>query len=97
MKSRLEQNAIKALLDDYFEVEFSFRNTEQASQALERLDADAQSLVLDWARRIASTHIEIAYQFTLQATRALQLMNEQMIEAWVLQAMDAYDRTGLHS
>jgi nitric oxide reductase NorD protein len=97
MKSKRTHSEIKALLDDYFEVEFSFRNTECISDALVDLGADEQALVLDWARRIASTHIEIAYQFTVQATRALALMDEQMIEAWVLQAMDAYDRTGLHS
>ncbi|MEJ2590291.1 MAG: nitric oxide reductase activation protein [Candidatus Thiodiazotropha sp.] len=97
MQSRLDKDSIKTRLDDYFEVEFSFRNTEHISAALESLDAEQQAFVLDWARRIASTHIEIAYQFTRQATRALQLMDEQMIEAWVLQAMDAYDRTGLHS
>jgi nitric oxide reductase NorD protein len=97
MQSRLDKDSIKTRLDDYFEVEFSFRNTEHISAALESLDAEQQAFVLDWARRIASTHIEIAYQFTRQATRALQLMDEQMIEAWVLQAMDEYDRTGLHT
>jgi nitric oxide reductase NorD protein len=96
MRTRLDKNSINALLDEYFEVEFSFRNTEHVSEMLERLNAPAQAFVLDWAKRIASTHIEIAYQFTAQATHALQLMDEHMIEAWVLQAMDVYDRAGLH-
>ncbi|MCU7811829.1 MAG: nitric oxide reductase activation protein, partial [Candidatus Thiodiazotropha sp. (ex Notomyrtea botanica)] len=97
MKVRLERDQIQVLLDDYFEVEFSFRNTEGLSLALAQLKSDEQAFVLDWVRRIASTHIEIAYQFTSQASRALHMMNEPMIEAWVLQAMDVYDRIGLHA
>ncbi|MCU7828411.1 MAG: nitric oxide reductase activation protein [Candidatus Thiodiazotropha sp. (ex Myrtea sp. 'scaly one' KF741663)] len=97
MKVRLEKDQIQVLLDDYFEVEFSFRNTADLSLALAQLKSDEQAFVLDWVRRIASTHIEIAYQFTSQASRALHMMDESMIEAWVLQAMDVYDRIGLHA
>ncbi|MCU7843587.1 MAG: VWA domain-containing protein [Candidatus Thiodiazotropha sp. (ex Monitilora ramsayi)] len=97
MKSRLDKDRIQALLDEYFEVEFSFRNTESLSTMLAQLDYEAQVFVLDWSRRIASTHIEIAYQFAAQAPLALRSMDDQMIEAWVLQAMDIYDRAGLHA
>lgn len=96
MKPRLDKNRIQALLDDYFEVEFTFRNTAGVSEALARLGADEQAFILDWARRIASTNIEISFQFTAQASRALRLMDEHMIEAWLLQAMDVYDQAGLH-
>ncbi|MBA1332193.1 nitric oxide reductase activation protein, partial [Candidatus Endoriftia persephone str. Guaymas] len=54
-----------------------------------------QRFVLDWVGRISSTNIELAYQFCLKAADALRLMDESMIETWVVQAMDSYDRVGL--
>jgi nitric oxide reductase NorD protein len=97
MNSNTSLEWIEAQLDDYFEVEFSFRNTRKIAEKLVKLCADDQIFILDWSRRIASTHIEIAYQFANQGQRALQLMDRKMIEAWVLRAMDIYDRSGLHS
>jgi nitric oxide reductase NorD protein len=97
MSSQLGKVEIQQLLDDYFEVEYSFRNTELISQALVGLPRAEQGFVLDWIRRCASTHIEIAYQFAHQAGAALQLMDRSMIEAWLVQAMDIYDISGLHA
>ncbi|MCU7920486.1 MAG: nitric oxide reductase activation protein [Candidatus Thiodiazotropha sp. (ex Epidulcina cf. delphinae)] len=97
MRSRLDRAQIQALLDDYFEVEYSFRNTLAISEALVRLGGDEQAFVLDWIRRTASTHIEIAYRFAAQAQYARQRMDKTMIEAWLLLAMDDYDRLGLHA
>ncbi|MEW8296324.1 MAG: nitric oxide reductase activation protein [Candidatus Thiodiazotropha sp.] len=97
MRSQLNLQQIRHLLDDYFEVEYSFRNTREIGEKLVRMEADEQAFVLDWIKRTASTHIEIAYQFAHQATRALQLMDNAMIEAWLVQAMDIYDLSGLHA
>jgi nitric oxide reductase NorD protein len=95
--SQLSEKEIRQRLDDCLEVEFSFRNTAPIAACLKSLDAVRQRFVLDWVNRIASTHIEIAYQFAEQSLEALRLMDYPMIEAWVLQAMDSYDREGLHS
>jgi nitric oxide reductase NorD protein len=89
----LEQ--IQALLDELFEVEFTFRNTTEPTDAIKRLVPAEQRFVLDWVARISSTNIELAYQFCLKAADALRLMDESMIETWVVQAMDSYDRVGL--
>lgn len=97
MLARLDAEQIRRLLDEFLEVEFSFRNTAPIVARLQSLDAARQRFVLDWVGRIASTHIEIAYQFAEQSQRAMALMDDPMIEAWVLQAMDVYDREGLHS
>ena len=93
----LTKEQIQERLDAYLEVEFSYRNTDTLAVVLAELPADTQAFILDWVKRIASTNIEIAYQFARNSTRALELMDEHMIEAWVLQAMDVYDRSGLHS
>ncbi|MEW8586540.1 MAG: nitric oxide reductase activation protein, partial [Candidatus Thiodiazotropha sp.] len=97
MRSQLNLQQIRHLLDDYFEVEYSFRNTREIGEKLVRMEADEQAFVLDWIKRTASTHIEIAYQFAHQAPRALQLMEKAMIEAWLVQGMDIYDLSGLHA
>jgi nitric oxide reductase NorD protein len=92
----LSKAHIQERLDLYLEVEFSYRNTEIVAELLANQQPDTQSFILDWVKRIASTNIEIAYQFARQAIHALDLMDDKMIEAWVLQAMDVYDRSGLH-
>jgi nitric oxide reductase NorD protein len=92
---RLTQEEIESLLEDYLEVEFSFRNTALPARALARLTPTEQGFVLDWVRRVASTHIEVAYQFALRAPQALSVMETRTIEAWALHAMDCYDRSGL--
>jgi nitric oxide reductase NorD protein len=97
MRRQLHQAQIRQLLDDYFEVEYSFRNTQKISQALVGLPSEEQAFILDWIKRTASTHIEIAYQFAQQAPEALRLMDRSMIEAWLVQSMDLYDISGLHT
>jgi nitric oxide reductase NorD protein len=94
---RLDEEVIRQRLDSELEVEFSFRDTAPIVERLRLLEAPRQHFVLDWVGRIASTHIEIAYQFAEQFQRAVALMDDAMIEAWLLQAMDVYDREGLHS
>ncbi|MEW8201689.1 MAG: nitric oxide reductase activation protein [Candidatus Thiodiazotropha endolucinida] len=97
MRPQLDQMQIQSLLDDYFEVEYSFRNTRKISEELAGLPSEEQAYILDWIRRTASTHIEIAYQFAQQAPGALRQMDESMIEAWLVQSMDLYDTSGLHA
>ncbi len=97
MLQPLDQAEIQRWLDEALEVEFSFRNTASVAARLSALDPARQRFVLDWVTRIASTHIEIAYQFAGQSLQAMELMDDAMIEAWVLHAMDVYDREGLHS
>jgi nitric oxide reductase NorD protein len=97
MSSQLDRDRIQRLLDEYFEVEYSFRNTGELSGKLVHLPYDDQIFVLDWIRRTASTHIEIAYQFARQAIEALRVMDKTMIEAWLVESMDLYDLSGLHA
>ncbi|MET0066801.1 MAG: nitric oxide reductase activation protein [Candidatus Thiodiazotropha sp.] len=88
---------IERQLDEYFEVEFTFRITRGIAEKLVRLSPAQRDFIIDWARRIASTHIELGYRFADQGVRALELMDETMIEAWILRTMDIYDRSGLHA
>lgn len=91
----ITQEEIAQRLDVYLEVEFSFRDTSRPAQALAALAPTEQGFLLDWVRRVASAHVEVAYQFALKAPQALSRMEPRLIEAWALQAMDSYDKAGL--
>lgn len=86
---------IEAILDQAFEVEFTFRNSARTAAALAGLRRDQQDFILNWTLRVASTNIEVGYQFAIQAMDALSAMERRTIEAWALHAMDCYDRSGL--
>ena len=91
----LDPTLIEQRLDEILEVEFNFRDAAPAAQAIARLTHAEQHYVLDWVRRIASTNIELAFQFAGHAAYALELLDPRGIEAWVVRAMDLYDRLGL--
>ncbi len=44
---------------------------------------------------MATTNIEVGYQFAIQVVSALEALERRTIEAWALHAMDCYDRSGL--
>ncbi|WP_457673433.1 VWA domain-containing protein [Thiolapillus sp.] len=96
VEKHLDAASIAGQLDNILEVEFSFLHTENIAAELSALQAEQQAFVLQWTRRVASTNIQLAYEFSSRATRALDNMDAEMISAWCLHAMDTYDRAGLH-
>jgi nitric oxide reductase NorD protein len=94
-KSPLTVQQIEQLLDGFLEVEFSFRETAAPARALAGLQGEEQTFVLDLVRRAAATHVEIGHRLARQGVQVLQSMDRQTMEAWVLHAMDCYDRSGL--
>ena len=95
-KTPLSAAQIRQLLDDCLEVEFSFLRTETAATILAGLERAEQDYILAWVQRVASTNIQLAYQFITRAVNALDNMDRRMIESWALYAMDTYDQAGLH-
>ena len=87
---------LERLLDEILEVEFSFRNTASAAFSIAELPHAQQDYVIDWVQRVASTNVELGYQYACHAVQALSSMETPMVEAWALHAMDIYDREGLH-
>ncbi|WP_456418055.1 nitric oxide reductase activation protein NorD [Thiolapillus sp.] len=87
---------INALLEEILEVEFSFLHTGTIAAALSRLPRDSRKFILQWTRRVSSTNIQLAFEFASRAGQALAAMDEEMISAWCLHAMDTYDSAGLH-
>lgn len=52
--------------------------------------------MLRWVEVIARTNVELAFQFAAAAPTALLRMSASAAEAWVVDALDTYDRDGLH-
>ncbi len=88
---------IEALLDVWLETEFTFHQCGPVARALCRLTRDEQDFVLDWIRRIASTHITLAYRFAQRAPTLLKRMDRRVIEAWAVHLCDVYDSAGMYA
>lgn len=95
-EKNLDLDAITARLDKCLEVEFTFLHIEEPAAVLAQLPYYEKEYVLSWVERIASTNIQLAYQFINQAVEALDNLDRRTIEAWALHAMDMYDQQGLH-
>ena len=74
----------------------SRRTAQPLAQALTTLKRAQQDFALHWVEIIARTNYEMAYQFAAAAPAALTALDESTAEAWIIQAMDHYDREGLH-
>jgi nitric oxide reductase NorD protein len=96
MRTRpLTRDEIILDLNRSLEVEFSFYETEKPAEALVPMPYRDQLFVLDWVRRASSINIALGYEFLLRAGEAMEKLDREMIESWLLEAMDSYDRHGL--
>ncbi|MDT3707598.1 MAG: VWA domain-containing protein [Thiobacillus sp.] len=88
---------MEASLHTWLETEFTYFKVEQLAAELAPLARDEQDFILGWIRRIASTHITLAWQFGRRAPALLPRMERRLLEAWAVHACDVYDRVGLQS
>jgi len=95
--SPLTVHQIQAVLDECLDVEFTFIKTEEAAHQLASIDREDQDFILTWVKRVASTNIQVAYQFISQTIDALSSLDKPVLEAWALHAMDMYDQRGLRA
>ncbi len=83
----------------------SRRTASEPAQRLSALARPAQEFILRWVDSIAQTNAEMAFQLALHAGEALTLLNvdpatalgRNEVQGWILHAMDAFDRTGVHA
>ncbi|NOQ89110.1 MAG: nitric oxide reductase activation protein [Gammaproteobacteria bacterium] len=83
------------VVDVYFDAEFTFIKSEDAAELIVKQTRSVQDFILNLCKRIAATNEELAFQFTLNYIRALEAMDQHMVEAWAMTATDNYDRKGL--
>ncbi|MCW5603753.1 MAG: hypothetical protein KIT18_04285 [Burkholderiales bacterium] len=93
----LSAGTIESALDEQLDPVLSSRRTAtHLARALAPLARHEQDFVLHWVAVIARTNPEMAYQFAAAAPAALARLSEDAAEAWIIEAMDTYDREGLH-
>jgi nitric oxide reductase NorD protein len=95
------QSLTEAALDDLLDallnpVLSSRRTAAPLARALAPLERALQDFALHWVEVIGRTNYEMAYQFAAAAPDALVQLDAGAAEAWIIQAMDSYDREGLH-
>ncbi|MGA7179787.1 MAG: VWA domain-containing protein [Thiobacillaceae bacterium] len=91
----LKSEEITRLLEVWLDVEFSFHKVDGLANTIAKEDREVQDFVLGWVRRIATTSIQVSYEFAQRAVAALDQFDRRVIEAWALHAMDSFDRSGL--
>jgi len=91
----LSAAALETKLDTSLDPALSARRTTHLAEALAPFARSEQEFVLRWTDVIARTNTEMAYLFATQAPDGLRRMALGDIEAWIVQAMDVYDRMGL--
>jgi nitric oxide reductase NorD protein len=93
----LTADEIENALDEQLDAVLSTRRTAtHIAAALVTLARHEQDFVLHWAAVIARTNPEMAFQFAAAAPLALSALDLVTAEAWIIQAMDTYDREGLY-
>jgi len=95
--AQLSRVEIEAKLDVWLETEFTFHQVGPVARALCRLTREEQDFVLDWIKRIATTHITLAFHFSQRAPEMLKRLDRRAIEAWAVQLCDTYDRAGMYA
>jgi len=96
-EASLTRTEIEAKLDVWLETEFTFHQVGPVARALCRLAREEQDFVLDWIKRIATTHITLAFHFAQRAPDMLRRLDRRAIEAWAVQLCDTYDRAGMYA
>ena len=93
----LTAHQLEARLDEALDPVLSSRRTARPlAENLAPLARDLQDFALHWVNVIARTSGEMAYQFAALAPDALRRLDTAAAETWIIQAIDTFDREGLH-
>ncbi|MBI5785334.1 MAG: VWA domain-containing protein [Rhodocyclales bacterium] len=92
---KLFEHELEERLDRVLFASPSHRSITRLATGLEPLSRAQQDLVLHWAGVTAQTCAEIGHLIVSSAPKALELLDADGFEAWVLAALDSYDRQGL--
>ena len=93
----LTAHQLEERLDEALDPVLSSRRTAQPlALKLAPLARELQDFALHWVNVIARTSGEMAYQFAALAPEVLCRLDGAAAEAWIIQAMDTFDREGLY-
>jgi len=96
MTNQLDEQQLTLLFEEYLETEFTFLYADDLSVDVAAMPREKQDFILHWTKSAAAVNPELAFQFATRAGNALNEHETEIIEAWCLEAMDCYDRSGLH-
>ena len=91
----LDAAQLEERMDVYLDPALSSRRTAAGpARELSAYTRREQDFVLHWGTVIARDNAELAYQLKAFAGQAMQLMDLESVESWLLYAMDLYDKKG---
>jgi nitric oxide reductase NorD protein len=85
------------LLGEWLEAELTHHKIEVLAAELAEMSEPDCDFILSWIKRIASTHLELGWQFGKRAPKLLARMGARQVEAWAVYICDAYDQLGLRT
>ena len=95
---RLTAELLEARLDEFLDPVLSSRRTAHAlALKLVPHPRELQEFILHWVGVIARSSGELAYRFATLAPDVLPAVDRSAAEAWIIHAMDTFDREGLAS
>lgn len=98
MSTPFSKRELEDRLDDMLFTVLSSRRTAAGIAAgLVPLTRAQQEFALHWAQVAAHNTGELGYQVASQAPQAFATLDKAAMERWVLDALDVYDREGLHA
>ncbi len=93
----LTASEIEDWLDEELDAALSLRRTSHAAAvSLSSLARDQQEFARHWIAVVAKTNPEFAFHLANRAADGLKRMAQNDAEAWIIQAMDVYDKMGLY-
>ena len=93
----LSTHQLEERLDEALDAVLSSRRTAHPlALGLAPLEREWQDFTLHWVGVIARTSSEMAYQFAALSPDALRSFDFATAEAWIIHAMDTFDREGLY-
>jgi nitric oxide reductase NorD protein len=95
--ARLRAEQLEERLEEHVDAVLSSRRTAAGpARQLADFSRVRQEFVLRWVDVLARTNAEMAFQFATHAATALRsIVDEPSIEAWVIDAVDVFDKKGL--
>ena len=86
---------VLARLDDWLQVEFTHYALQAQAAQIVGLGPEDQAFLLGWIQRSAAVNVQLGHYVATHAPGLLTPETRRAMEAWLLQALDEFDRSGL--
>jgi nitric oxide reductase NorD protein len=85
---------LEAMLEEFLFAAPSHRSATRIAEGLAMLSRDRQDFALRWSEIAAQSYTELGYQVAMLVPQALDRMDREAAEAWVLAALELFDKQG---